>query len=87
MADVSTIQARITRVDALIEELESAKGMLSHSSAASRTRFNSLADLYDERRKLEAELREAEAVAASGGGGNGAFFTGRQAGRASGSPF
>lgn len=85
MADVSTIQARITRVDALIAEYESAKGMISHSSAASRTRFNSLADLYKERRQLEAELSEAEAIAASGGGG--AFFTGRQAGRMSGSPF
>ena len=85
MADVFTIQTRINRVDALIAEYEAAKGMVSHSSAVSRTRFSALNDLYDERRKLELDLKEATAIANSGGGG--AFFTGRQAGRASGSPF
>ena len=78
-----SLQAQLDAVDALIAELEAAQGLITNDTAALRLTRERLKNLYQERRDLQADVREETARTQ----GASKFWTGRGAGNAGGNPF
>lgn len=78
-----SLQAQLDAVDSLIAELEAAQGLITNDTAALRLTRERLRNLYDERRQLQADMRDETARSS----GASKFWTGRVAGNSGGRPF